>query len=104
MTSPEGPATAEALAEDVDMLVLDAGSGGTGSGFDWARIPGGVAKHSLLAGGIGPANIREALCTGCAGDDLNSGVEYPETAGTWAGKKDAVALRNVFSIIASTHY
>lgn len=104
MTSPEGPATAEALAEDADMLVLDAGSGGTGSGFDWARIPGAAAKHSLLAGGIGPANVREALCTGCVGVDLNSGVEYPETAGTWAGKKDAAALRNVFSIIASTHY
>ncbi|MEH0147970.1 bifunctional indole-3-glycerol-phosphate synthase TrpC/phosphoribosylanthranilate isomerase TrpF [Corynebacterium sp. Q4381] len=106
MTAPEGPETANFLAEAglADRLVLDSGQGGTGEAFDWATVSDTVKHHSLLAGGIGPENIEAALRVGCLGVDLNSGVEYPATAGEWAGKKDAGALRNVFRTIGNFHY
>ena len=107
MTQPEGPTIAKALAEpgsDADKLVLDAHGGGSGHTFDWDTIPAEVKAMSLLAGGIGPANVTEALAVGCAGVDLNSAVEYPATAGTWAGYKDAAAVRQTFDTIANFHY
>lgn len=97
MTSPEGPAVAEALADEADMLVLDAHQGGSGQGFDWSVIPGVVKQKALLAGGINSENVRDALATGCAGIDLNSGVEYAP------GKKDAAALRRAFATIRNYH-
>ena len=107
MTQPEGPTIAKALAEPgsgADKLVLDAHGGGSGHTFDWDTIPAEVKAMSLLAGGIGPANVTEALAVGCAGVDLNSAVEYPATAGTWAGHKDAAAVRQTFDTIANFHY
>lgn len=104
MTEPDGPAVAKGLIGDVDKLVLDAKDGGSGTGFDWSTIPADVRGHALLGGGLGPDNVQEALAVGCLGVDLNSGVEYPDTAGTWAGAKDAGALRNVFDRIRNFHY
>lgn len=98
MTEPEGPQTAAAIADAVDMLVLDAHDGGSGEGFDWALIPGVVKHKALLAGGIGPENVRDALATGCTGVDLNSGVEYA------AGRKDTAAIRRAFTIIGNYHH
>lgn len=103
MTAPHGPETAAALAEQVDMLVLDSGDGGTGEVFDWGAVPDVVKRNALLAGGIGPHNVERALAVGCAGVDLNSGVEYPSTAGEWAGRKDAAALRQTFDLIGNFH-
>lgn len=106
MTQEEGPAVAEALAAEksVDRLVLDTGEGGTGISFDWSLVPEAAKDHSLLAGGIGPDNAAEALGVGCAGLDLNSGVEYPAGAGEWAGTKDAGALHRAFEIIRTFSY
>lgn len=106
MTQPDGPAVAEALAADggVDRLVLDAGDGGTGTSFDWATVPDVVKRHALLAGGLGPDNAAAALAVGCAGLDLNSGVEYPAGAGEWAGRKDAGAIRRAFAVIRTFSY
>ncbi|CAB0575071.1 bifunctional indole-3-glycerol-phosphate synthase TrpC/phosphoribosylanthranilate isomerase TrpF [Corynebacterium diphtheriae] len=59
MTHADGPLVAEALAPEVDALVLDTGNGGTGSTFDWASIPESVKSKALLAGGIGPDNVTE---------------------------------------------
>ncbi|AZA10316.1 bifunctional indole-3-glycerol-phosphate synthase TrpC/phosphoribosylanthranilate isomerase TrpF [Corynebacterium pseudopelargi] len=98
MTAPEGPELARALVEEVDLLVLDAAEGGSGTRFDWALIPEEVRQHSLIAGGIGPDNLHEALGIGCAGVDLNSGVEYHH-AGPFNHHKDAGALRRAFHII-----
>ena len=75
-----------------DRLLLDgkpeAGSrrpGGLGVAFDWRILAGfdpGTAY--LLAGGLDPANVGEALdLTGAPGVDVSSGVE------TAPGKKDA---------------
>ncbi|QDR77333.1 bifunctional indole-3-glycerol-phosphate synthase TrpC/phosphoribosylanthranilate isomerase TrpF [Corynebacterium sanguinis] len=103
MTTPEGAQVATALLGSVDKLVLDAHDGGTGESFDWAEIPEEVKNHALLAGGIGPDNVADALSAGCLGVDLNSGVEYPSTAGQWAGHKDAGALRRAFTTIRNFH-
>ncbi|MDR7330568.1 bifunctional indole-3-glycerol-phosphate synthase TrpC/phosphoribosylanthranilate isomerase TrpF [Corynebacterium guangdongense] len=106
MTSPEAAATAEALAASagVDKLVLDAGDGGTGTTFDWDTVPESVKGRALLAGGLNPDNVDEALAVGCLGLDLNSGLEYGPDAGEWAGHKDAARVRSAFESIRSfTH-
>ena len=95
---------AQGLAGGVDKLVLDAKDGGSGTGFDWSTIPDFVRPHALLAGGLGPDNVEDALRVGCLGVDLNSGVEYPADAGRWSGAKDAGALRTTFDRIRSFHY
>lgn len=35
--------------------------GGTGETFDWSRIPARLAKPVILAGGLTPANVAEAI-------------------------------------------
>ena len=85
----------EGVAELVDRLVLDSGAGGTGERFDWSRIP---TTDALLAGGLTPGNLDEALRTGCLGLDLNSGFEDPR------GHKDAAALRRGFATIRNFHF
>ena len=35
--------------------------GGTGHAFDWARIPAGLAMPIILAGGLNPENIHQAV-------------------------------------------
>ncbi|UTO24465.1 bifunctional indole-3-glycerol-phosphate synthase TrpC/phosphoribosylanthranilate isomerase TrpF [Corynebacterium pseudotuberculosis] len=104
MTLPEGAATATALADDVDMLLLDAGIGGTGTSFNWEKITPDIAPKAILAGGLNLDNLPEALKTGCAGLDLNSGFEYSSTAGPWSGMKDSGLLRQAFSKIRNFHY
>lgn len=64
--------------------------GGTGKVFDWSLIPESIKAKSLLAGGISPDNIDEALQQGCSGVDLNSGVEKSK------GVKDSDKLATVF--------
>ncbi len=50
--------------------------GGTGHAFDWARIPEGLAKPIILAGGLGPENIEEAIrSVRPYAVDVSSGVE-----------------------------
>lgn len=53
-------------------------SGGTGQQFNWALLEDLSEAHkktTLLAGGISPENIPQAIRYGCIGLDLNSGVE-----------------------------
>lgn len=89
---------------EVSRLVLDSGDGGTGQRFDWSTVPDSVKGAALLAGGIAPDNVEDALQVGCLGVDVNSGVEYPATAGKWAGHKDAAALRSTFDTIRTFSY
>ena len=50
--------------------------GGTGDSFDWARVPRESARPLLLAGGLTPDNVAEAISqTGVYGVDLSGGVE-----------------------------
>lgn len=106
MTTAGAISVAESLLDsgEVTTLVLDAGNGGSGTTFDWSLVPDAIKAHSLLAGGLNPENLADALAVGCRGVDLNSGVEYPATAGRWAGYKDAAALRSAFETIRSFSY
>lgn len=65
---------------DAAAFLLDShalgGSGGTGSPFDWRRVPGGLDKPLIVAGGLNAGNVAEAVrvCRPYA-VDVSSGVE-----------------------------
>ena len=66
---------AEAKALLVDSYQKDV-PGGTGHTFDWARIPEGLGKPVILAGGLGPDNIEQAVRqVRPYAVDVSSGVE-----------------------------
>ncbi len=66
----------EQYAPIVDLIILDSGSPGSGSSFDWNKIPDFIDKSkTLLSGGIGLHNIQDALALGFAGLDMNSALE-----------------------------
>jgi phosphoribosylanthranilate isomerase len=57
--------------------------GGTGEIFDWARVPRSPGKPIILAGGLTPANVADAIkATQVYGVDVSGGVESAP------GKKD----------------
>ena len=63
-----------------DGLLLDAyepgRAGGTGQCFDWARIPPDISPEILLAGGLTPTNVAEAIeRVRPYGVDVSGGVE-----------------------------
>ncbi len=50
--------------------------GGSGKAFDWARIPAGVQKPFILAGGLSSDNVFDAIhATLPWGVDVSSGIE-----------------------------
>jgi len=64
------------------------GSGGTGVAFDWSQIPPGVHRPYLLAGGIRPENVHDAIvATQPWGVDVSSGIEAAP------GLKDGYKMR-----------
>jgi len=84
-------ATMEARYRDARGLLLDtydAGSaGGTGRRFDWNLIPGWIAPRVVLAGGLCPDNVAEAVRrVGPWGVDVSGGVESAK------GIKDRAAM------------
>ena len=70
-----GPEDLEAAgASPADLVILDNGYG-TGETFDWS-MAGGVARPYLLAGGLTPENIPDAIrLLHPYGLDISSGVE-----------------------------
>lgn len=73
-------------------LLLDShalgGGGGTGRTFDWSRIPRGIERPFLLAGGIAPDNVFDAIrAVHPWGVDVSSGIESAP------GEKDAAKMR-----------
>jgi phosphoribosylanthranilate isomerase len=88
-----------AAREGADLIVFDTRMGdrwgGTGSTFPWelAREAAGDSPY-LVAGGVGPHNVRSALQTsGAWGVDVSSGVERS------AGVKDEALLRSLFAAV-----
>ncbi len=80
-----------------DRLLLDSKvgnqSGGTGHVFDWSLLADLPKEKLMLAGGINPENIPEAIKVGCLGVDLNSGVESAP------GIKDANKIQRAFTAL-----
>ena len=51
-------------------------SGGSGQTFDWSRIPAGIQKPFMLAGGLHPDNVFDAIAATLPwGVDVSSGIE-----------------------------
>ena len=77
-------------------LLLDnsegAKRGGTGTAFDWAKIPDELPRDQIvLAGGLDPHNISQADALGCWALDVNSGVESSP------GQKNAEKMKALFA-------
>ncbi|KAA9001834.1 bifunctional indole-3-glycerol-phosphate synthase TrpC/phosphoribosylanthranilate isomerase TrpF [Affinibrenneria salicis] len=79
--------------EHVDRYLLDNAQGGSGKSFDWSLLAGQTLDRVMLAGGLNPDNVGAASRLGCAGLDLNSGVE------SRPGIKDAEKLASVFNTL-----
>ncbi|MGK4432108.1 bifunctional indole-3-glycerol-phosphate synthase TrpC/phosphoribosylanthranilate isomerase TrpF, partial [Yersinia enterocolitica] len=79
--------------QHVERYVLDSGNGGTGQSFDWSLLAGQPLDNVLLAGGLGADNCSAAAQLGCAGLDLNSGVE------STPGVKDPQKIAAVFQTL-----
>lgn len=68
--------------------------GGRGKTFDWSRIPRDLGRPILLAGGLNPENVGDAIRTVRPwAVDLASGVE------TSPGIKDAAKMRAFFAAV-----
>ncbi|WP_306523373.1 bifunctional indole-3-glycerol-phosphate synthase TrpC/phosphoribosylanthranilate isomerase TrpF [Rheinheimera sp.] len=89
-----------------DKVVLDSYQqglpGGTGVRFDWALLQQQFARDFdnklLLAGGLSPDNVIEALPLPVAGLDMNSGLESAP------GVKDPAKIANAFQQIREFSY
>jgi phosphoribosylanthranilate isomerase len=73
---------------DAEGLLLDTAvahvAGGSGEAFDWGLVPSGLAKPVILAGGLTPENVAEAVRkVRPFAVDVSSGVEQAK------GIKDA---------------
>ena len=67
--------------------------GGTGVAFDWSSLPCSHRECVILAGGIGPDNVAQAIKQGCAGVDMNSKLEDSP------GIKSDEKIKQAFGII-----
>lgn len=86
---------AEACALLVDAWRPDA-HGGTGTCFDWQRLPARLSRPLVLAGGLDPDNIADAIRTVRPyGVDVSSGVEAAK--GIKSADKMAAFMRGVES-------
>ncbi|MEU1724414.1 phosphoribosylanthranilate isomerase [Actinomadura sp. ATCC 39365] len=75
-------------AYDEDLLIVDAPRPGSGEPWDWAAVRGRPSGRWMLAGGLDPANVAEAVeAAGPWGVDVSSGVE------TAPGVKDSALIR-----------
>ena len=82
-TAAVDPAAAE--ASGADLVLLDAGEGGTGETFDWSLLAG-IRRPYFLAGGLHPGNVGQAVRRlRPFGVDVSSGTETD-------GKKDPAKM------------
>lgn len=86
-------------------FVLDShapgGMGGSGQGFDWARVPAQAGGRVVLAGGLHPGNVAEAVRSARPyAVDVSSGVE--SAPGIKSAAKMADFVRAVRAADATT--
>jgi phosphoribosylanthranilate isomerase len=100
--SAETLAQTRSYEQHVDALLLDAYHpvtdpgqfGGTGAIFDWTMLQSFRPDCAwLLAGGITPQNVAEAIAVQPDGIDLSSGVEVSP------GDKDLAAVARLFATL-----
>ena len=85
------PAYGSARAIIIDSHVPGA-AGGTGQAFDWKRFPSDSERPLLLAGGLGPSNVAQAIAQARPyGVDVSSGLESSP------GIKDERKMQEFFS-------
>ena len=78
---------AAAEASGADLVLLDAGEGGTGETFDWSLLAG-IRRPYFLAGGLHPGNVGQAVRRlRPFGVDVSSGIETD-------GKKDPAKMED----------
>lgn len=85
---------------DAQGLLLDTyvpgAAGGTGRCFDWTRVPQALDKPIILAGGLTPDNVAEAITVAHPyGVDVSGGVE--QSRGIKSAAKMAAFMRGVES-------
>lgn len=80
----------KAQQSTADFVILDAGQG-SGTVFDWSLLTT-LQRPFGLAGGIGPANLPEALATDAALLDISGGAETDK-------KKDKAKIRQLIQQI-----
>jgi phosphoribosylanthranilate isomerase len=86
---------------DAQGLLLDTyvpgAAGGTGQSFDWQRVPQNLEKPIILAGGLTPDNVAEAITIARPyGVDVSGGVE--QAKGIKSVAKMAAFMRGVESV------
>ncbi|MEO3792348.1 phosphoribosylanthranilate isomerase [Nonomuraea sp. B10E15] len=75
-------------AFDEDLLIVDAPHAGSGLPWEWAAVRGRPSGRWLLAGGLAPGNVADAIAAAEPwGVDVSSGVE------TSPGVKDPALIR-----------
>ncbi|KAK0592009.1 hypothetical protein LWI29_011812 [Acer saccharum] len=86
-----------------DWVLVDSAKGGSGKGFNWSQftLPTIRSKHGwLLAGGINPGNVREALSTlKPNGVDVSSGICASDGI-----QKDQSQISSFMNAVLSMHY
>ena len=92
-----GPQADQWFGAGVDKLVVDhqigGQKGGTGKAFDWDLLPVEQRDRIMVAGGIGPENVKQAVQLGCCGIDMNSKLEEGP------GSKCSVKIKDAFQRI-----
>ncbi|KAG7554217.1 Ribulose-phosphate binding barrel [Arabidopsis suecica] len=86
-----------------DWILVDSATGGSGKGFNWAqfKLPSIRSRNGwLLAGGINPTNVSEALSIlQPDGIDVSSGI-----CGTDGIQKDKSKISSFITAVRSVHY
>lgn len=106
VTGEGSVAQAVEYSKHADMLVLDSHTedrlGGTGKTHDWSisrRIVSAVKIPVILAGGLNPENVAEAIeIVRPAGIDANSGLEHPD------GSKDFSKVSEFAAAVRTCSY
>lgn len=78
---------AERYSPSVDALVFEDGVPGTGTSYDYSRIPMDVHRRSIIAGGLSFHTLEQVKALRPYGVDVSSGVERTH------GRKDPELVR-----------